>query len=159
MRLLISAPFAIRRWYTLYPAPLSPLDDNGSIAWSVRTLVQYIKPNTWPGKLQSSLLGYSPGFMKTATGDTDAPSRHSHAERSQLLFHSSHLSPNPASALSSLHDSQLHHLNSTTLLSLAICGASDTPLSSSSLDFILHSKAFSRLGESQLTVTDHHDTT
>ena len=27
---------------TLYPAPLLPLDDNGSIAWSVRALVQYI---------------------------------------------------------------------------------------------------------------------
>ena len=27
---------------TLYPAPLSPLDDNSSIAWSVRALVQYI---------------------------------------------------------------------------------------------------------------------
>ena len=27
---------------TLYPAPLSLLDDNGSIAWSVRALVQYI---------------------------------------------------------------------------------------------------------------------
>ena len=46
---------------TLYPAPLLPLDDNGSIAWSVRALVQYIKTNTWPGKLQSSLLGYFPG--------------------------------------------------------------------------------------------------
>ena len=61
---------------TLYPAPLSLLDDNGSIAWSVRVLVQYIKPNTWPGKLQSSLLGYFPGLYKTATGVTDAPSRH-----------------------------------------------------------------------------------
>ena len=27
---------------TLYPAPLSPLDDDGSIAWSVRIPVQYI---------------------------------------------------------------------------------------------------------------------
>ena len=27
---------------TLYPAPLLPLDDNGSIAWSVRALVRYI---------------------------------------------------------------------------------------------------------------------
>ena len=27
---------------TLNPAPLLPLDDNGSIAWSVRALVQYI---------------------------------------------------------------------------------------------------------------------
>ena len=27
---------------TLYPAPLLPLVDNGSIAWSVRALVQYI---------------------------------------------------------------------------------------------------------------------
>ena len=27
---------------TLYPAPLLPLDDNSSIAWSVHTLVQYI---------------------------------------------------------------------------------------------------------------------
>ena len=27
---------------TLYPAPLLPLVDNSSIAWSVRTLVQYI---------------------------------------------------------------------------------------------------------------------
>ena len=27
---------------TLYPAPLLPLDDNSSIAWSVRILVQYI---------------------------------------------------------------------------------------------------------------------
>ena len=27
---------------TLYPAPLSPLDDNDSIAWSVRVPVQYI---------------------------------------------------------------------------------------------------------------------
>ena len=62
---------------TLYPAPLLPLDDNGSIAWSVRALVQYIKPNTWPSKLQSSLLGYFPGSYETATGDTDAPSRHS----------------------------------------------------------------------------------
>ena len=55
-----------RHWslLPLDPAPLSPLDDNGSIAWSVRTLVQYIKPNTWPGKLQSSLLGYFPGFTR-----------------------------------------------------------------------------------------------
>ena len=70
---------------TLYPAPLLPLDDNGSIAWSVRALVQYIKPNTWPGKLQSSLLGYFPGSYETATGDTDAPSRHSCAARLLLL--------------------------------------------------------------------------
>ena len=107
----ISAPFAICHWIPLKPAPLLPLDDNSSIAWSMRTLVQYIKPNTWPGKLQSSLLGYSPGFTKTATGDTDVPSHHSHAERSQLLFHSSHLSPNLASALSGLRDSQLHHFH------------------------------------------------
>ena len=81
---------------TLYPAPLSPLDDNGSIAWSVRALVQYIKTNTWPSKLQSSLLGYFPGLYKTATGDTDAPSRHSSAARLLLLLLS--LSPHSASA-------------------------------------------------------------
>ena len=69
-----------------YPAPLSPLVDNGSIAWSVRALVQYIRPNTWPGKLQSSLLGYFPGSYETATGDTDAPSRHSCAARLLLLL-------------------------------------------------------------------------
>ena len=39
---LISTSFAIRHWLTLYPAPLLPLDDNGSIAWSVCILVQYI---------------------------------------------------------------------------------------------------------------------
>ena len=81
---------------TLYPAPLSPLDDNGSIAWSVRVPVQYIRPNTWPGKLQSSLLGYFPGLYETVTGDTDAPSRHSCAARSLLKLSS--LSPHPASA-------------------------------------------------------------
>ena len=86
---------------TLYPAPLSPLDDNGSIAWSVRAPVQYIKPNTWPGKLQSSLLGYFPGLYETATGDTDAPSRHSRAARSLLLLHL--FSPHPASALGGFH--------------------------------------------------------
>ena len=93
---------------TLYPAPLLPLDDNGSIAWSVRTLVQYIKPNTWPGKLQSSLLGYFPGLYETATGDTDTPSRHSCAAHFLLLLLS--LSPHSASALGSLIDSQLHHI-------------------------------------------------
>ena len=72
---------------TLYPAPLLPLDNNGSIAWSVRALVQYIKPNTWPGKLQSSLLGYFPGLYETATGDTDVPSRHSCATRLLLLLY------------------------------------------------------------------------
>ena len=50
----------------------------------MRALVQYIKPNTWPGKLQSSLLGYFPGLYETATGDTDAPSRHFRAARSLL---------------------------------------------------------------------------
>ena len=49
---------------TLYPAPLLPLDDNDSIAWSVRASVQYIKPNTWPSKLQLSLLGYFPGYTR-----------------------------------------------------------------------------------------------
>ena len=96
---------------TLYPAPLSPFDDNGSIAWSVRVLVQYIKPNTWPSKLQSSLLGYFPGLYETATGDTDAPSRHSYASLSLKLLS---LSPHPASAPAVFIDSQLHHLNSTT---------------------------------------------
>ena len=86
---------------TLYLAPLSPLDDNGSIAWSVCVPVPYIKPNTWPGKLQSSLLGYFPGLYETATGDTNMPSRHSHAARSLLLLLS--LSPHPASALGGLH--------------------------------------------------------
>ena len=99
---------------TLYPAPLLPLDDNSSIAWSVRIPVQYIKPNTWPGKLQSSLLGYFPGLYETATGDTDAPSRHSCAARPLLLLSS--LSPHPASAPAVFIDSQLHHLNSTTTL-------------------------------------------
>ena len=108
---------------TLYPAPLLPLDDNGSIAWSVRALVQYIKPNTWPGKLQLSLLGYFPGLYETATGDTDAPSRHSCAAHSLLLLLPP--SPHPASALAVFIDSQLHHLNLTTLSSLAICGALD----------------------------------
>ena len=91
---------------TLYPAPLSPLDDNSSIAWSVRALVQYIKPNTWPGKLQLSLLGYFPGLYETATGDTDVPSHHSRAARSSLLLLS--LSPHPASAPAVFIDSQLH---------------------------------------------------
>ena len=86
---------------TLYPAPLLPLDDNSSIAWSVRALVQYIKPNTWPSKLQSSLLGYFPGLYETATGETDAPSRHSCAAHSLLLLHL--FSPHPASALGGLH--------------------------------------------------------
>ena len=81
---------------TLYPAPLSPLDDNVSIAWSMRARVQYIKPNTWPSKLQLSLLGYFPGLYKTATGDTDAPSHHSRTARFLLLLSS--LSPHPASA-------------------------------------------------------------
>ena len=71
---------------TLYPAPLLPLDDSSSIAWSVRTRVQYLKPNTWPSKLQSSLLGYFPGLYKTATGDTDAPSCHSCAACLLLLL-------------------------------------------------------------------------
>ena len=91
---------------TLYPAPLLPLDDNSSIAWSVRTLVQYIKSNTWPGKLQSSLLGYFPGLYETATGDTDVPSCHSCAMHFLLLLSS--LSPHPASALAVFIDSQLH---------------------------------------------------
>ena len=109
---------------TLYLAPLSPLDDNGSIAWSVRVLVQYIKPKYMPGKLQSSLLGYFPGLYETATGDTDAPSCHSRAARSLLQLSS--LSPHPAPAPAVFIDSQLHHLNSTTLPSPAICGALDT---------------------------------
>ena len=86
---------------TLDPAPLLPLDDNGSIAWSVRALVQYIKPNTWPSKLQSSLLGYFPGSYETATGETDAPSRLPCAARLLLLLLS--LSPHSASALGGLH--------------------------------------------------------
>ena len=81
---------------TLDPAPLLPLDDNVSIAWSMRVRVQYIRSNTWPGKLQSSLLGYFPGLYETATGDTDAPSRHSCAAHSLLLLSS--LSPHLASA-------------------------------------------------------------
>ena len=108
---------------TLYPAPLSPLDDNVSIAWSVRALVQYIKTNTWPSKLQSSLLGYFPGLYETATGDTDAPSRHSCAAHTQLLLL---FWPSLGLCTSAvLIDSQLHHLNSTTPSSPAICGASD----------------------------------
>ena len=93
---------------TLYPAPLLPLDDNSSIAWSVRALVQYIKPNTWPGKLQSSLLGYFPGLYETATGDTDTPSRHSRAACLLLLLSS--LNPHLASALAVFIDSQLHQI-------------------------------------------------
>ena len=92
---------------TLYPAPLSPLDDNGSIARSMHALVQYIKPNTWPGKLQSSSLGYFPGLYETATGDTNVPSRHSCAEHPLLSLLS--LSPHPASAPAVFIDSQLHH--------------------------------------------------
>ena len=109
---------------SLYPAPLLPLDDNVSIAWSVRASVQYIKPNTWPGKLQSSLLGYFPGLYETATGDTDAPSRHSCAAHILLLLLSQ---PSLGFSTSAVFiDSQLHHLNLTTLSSPAICGASDT---------------------------------
>ena len=108
---------------TLDPAPLLPLDDNSSIAWSVRALVQYIKPNTWPSKLQSSLLGYFPGLYKTATGDTDAPSRHFCAARPSFAFISKALTRLLHSAV--FIDSQLHHLNSTAPLSPAICGASD----------------------------------
>ena len=108
---------------TLYPAPLLPLDDNSSIAWSVRIPVQYIKPNVRPSKLQSSLLGYFPGYYETATGDTDVPSRHSCAVRSLLQLSS--LSPHPASAPAVFINSQLHHLNSTTPSSPAICGALD----------------------------------
>ena len=70
--------------FSLDPAPLLPLDNNSSIAWSMRILVPYIKPNTWPSKLQLSLLGYFPGLYETATGDTNVPSRHSCAAR--LLF-------------------------------------------------------------------------
>ena len=108
---------------TLYPPPLLLLADNGSIAWSVRALVQYIKTNTWPSKLQSSLLGYFPGLYKTATGDTDAPSRHFCAARPSFAFISKALTRLLHSAV--FIDSQLHHLNSTTLSSPAICGASD----------------------------------
>ena len=90
---------------TLYPAPLSPLDDNVSIAWSVRALVQYIKTNTWPSKLQSSLLGYFPGLYETATGDTDAPSRHSCAAHTQLL-----LLFRPSLGVTILLFPYLHHL-------------------------------------------------
>ena len=92
---------------TLYPAPLLPLDNNGSIAWSVRVLVQYIKTNTWPSKLQSSLLGYFPGLYETTTGDTDAPSRHFHASLLPLS-----LSPHLASAPAVSFDSQLHQSGS-----------------------------------------------
>ena len=106
--------FCHSSWVTLYPAPLLPLDDNSSIAWSMCVPVPYIKPNTWPGKLQLSLLGYFPGSYKTATGDTDVPSRHSCAAHTQLLLSS--LSPHPASAPAVFIDSQLHHLNSTTNL-------------------------------------------
>ena len=90
---------------TLNPAPLLPLDDNSSIAWSVRVLVHYIKPNAWPGKLQSSLLGYFPGSYETATGDTNAPSCHSCASHPALAFISS---PHPAFAPAVFINSQLH---------------------------------------------------
>ena len=105
---------------TLYPAPLLPLDDNNSIAWSVRIPVLYIKPNTWPSKLQSSLLGYFPGYTRLPLVIPTCPvitsSPHS-ASFSQ--------SPHPASAPAVFIDSQLHHLNSTTLSSPATCGALD----------------------------------
>ena len=104
---------------TLYPAPLLPLDDNSSIAWSMCVSVQYIKPNTWPGKLQSSLLGYFPGYYETATGDTDTPSRHSRAARSLLLLSS--LSPHPASAPAVFIDSQLHHRSLYTVQGRRVC--------------------------------------
>ena len=73
----------------------------------MRALVQYIKPNTWPSKLQLSLLGYFPGLYETATGETDAPSRHSCTAHPLLLLLS--LSPHPASAPVVFIDSQLHH--------------------------------------------------
>ena len=72
----------------------------------MHALVLYIKPNTWPGKLQSSLLGYFPGYYETATGDTDAPSRHFPLSL-QLLP----LSPHLASAPVVFINSQLHHLH------------------------------------------------
>ena len=87
---------------TLDPAPLSPLDDNGSIAWSVRVSVQYIKPNTWPGKLQSSLLGYFPGYMRLPLV---IPTHPVVTSRFRLTLYQS---PHPASALAVFIDSQLH---------------------------------------------------
>ena len=44
---------------------------------------------TWPGKLQSSLLGYFPGLYETVTGDTDAPSHHFLASQALSLQPSS----------------------------------------------------------------------
>ena len=48
----------------LGPAPLLLLVVTHSIAWSVCTPCTYIYPMPSPGKLQLSLLGYSPGYMR-----------------------------------------------------------------------------------------------
>ena len=47
---------------TLDPAPHLPLVATCSIAWSVRTSVPYINPNTLPKELQLSSLGYFPSL-------------------------------------------------------------------------------------------------
>ena len=93
---------------TLYPAPLSPLDDNSSIAWSVHVLVQYIKPNTWPSRLQSSLLGYFPGYTRLPLVIPMRPVVTPVPSASCFCFHL--LSPHPAPAPAVFIDSQLHQL-------------------------------------------------
>ena len=90
----------------LDPAPLSLLVATCSIAWPVHAPCMYIDPIPSPGKLQSSLLGYFPGYTRLSLVISMRPVITSHP----LTF-----SPHLAHARQS-SDSQLHHLNSTTCI-------------------------------------------